>query len=40
MFKKKEDSLTAAKVAVKIAVRHLLASKPDILVALNTICSF
>ena len=40
MFSKKEDSYAAAKIAVKIAVRHLLASKPDILVALNTICSF
>ena len=40
MFSKKEDPMAVAKIALKIAVRHLLASKPEILVALTTICSF
>ena len=40
MFKKKEDAYAVAKVALKIAVRHALAAKPEIVGAFHVICSF
>ena len=40
MFSKKEDAYAAAKVALKIAVRHLLAAKPEVIAAIHVICSF
>ena len=42
MFSKKgkTDALEVAKVALKIAARHLLASKPDAALAIAAICAF